>query len=514
MGAMCGIRVELCKKGVLLCKKRVNTCINRVGRRPKPLLYLHIRPVQNKINKLNRKNMGNKKLLEGEIASEVAVETIDSPNVEMEVTQDVELLIRENSIAVDPGKQTVTNSNKLIRGFGDMTRNTQLLLAAAISKINPTTELPTDPKVRLKLKVVLSRNEIAELINIDIRNVRHFVHEAAYAFHSIPIKTPGNKNEISYINIAEESTFVEDLDEFHITFHNKILPELIGLSGQFTSYRLKHQSALHSKHAGQLYRIFKSVRSNGYHTFYLWNLDELSNSLYFMLGLKHFGDTKQGVDITKAKVVSSSYVKDFTRFRERILEPSIQEINEKTDIKVEVNRLFKKGRAVHQIRVKVTEKQSIQPYITRGEKLGVSPEVTTYLHSCFGPDVIASNLDRMERQAGEGKLIRNKDAYLSRLCRYNYAALPPMVDPFSDENSHDDNAVKFLDKVIVPVWKKIPGPAVESLTEEGLASIYIADEFRFFCECLKNEGLREAMKHFTQKLTLQSILEKCRKFSG
>ena len=457
--------------------------------------------------------MQNKNKREGELLLQDQKSDIDSPNVEMEVTQDVELLIRENSIAVDPGKQTVTNSNKLIRGFGDMTRNTQLLLAAAISKINPTTELPADPKVRLKLKVVLSRNEIAELINIDIRNVRHFIHEAAYAFHSIPIKTPGNKNEISYINIAEESTFVEDLDEFHITFHNKILPELIGLSGQFTSYRLKHQSALNSKHAGQLYRIFKSVRSNGYHTFYLWNLEELSNSLYFLLGLKHFGDTKQGVDITKAKVVSSSYVKDFTRFRERILEPCIQEINEKTDIKVEINRVFKKGRSVHQIRVKVTDKESIQPLITRGEKLGVSPEVTTYLHSCFGPDVIVNNMARMEKQAGEGKQIRNKDAYLSRLCRYNYAALPPMVDPFSEENTHDENAVKFLDKVIVPVWKKIPEVAKESIAEEGLASIYIEEEFQFFTECLKREGVREAMKHFTQKLMLQSILEKCRQLN-
>ena len=88
-----------------------------------------------------------------------------------------------------------------------------------------------------------------------------------------------------------------------------------------------------------------------------------------------------------------------------------------------------------------------------------------------------------------------------------------MVDPFSEENTHDENAVKFLDKVIVPVWKKIPDVAKESIAEEGLASIYIEEEFQFFTKCLKREGMREAMKHFTQKMMLQSILEKCRQLN-
>lgn len=434
-----------------------------------------------------------------------------SANVDLSETQSVELLIRENSIAIDSGRQTVTNSNKLIRSFGDMTRNTQLLLAAAISKINPTTKLPADENVRLKLKVVLTRNEIAELINVDIRNVKQFIHEAAYAFHSVPIRTPGSKNEISYINIAEESTFVEEDDEFQIVFHNKILPELIGLSGQFTSYRLKNQSALQSKHAGQLYRIFKSVKSNGYHTFYLWNLDELSNSLYFLLGVKHFGDSKQGVKVHKAKVVSSSYVKDFSRFREKILDPSIREINQKTDIQVEVNRLFRKGRSVHMIRVKVSEKKSIKPLIDRAEKVQVNADVTAYLHASYGMDVVVNNLSKMEEQIALGMKIRKPEAYLTRLCKYNYAALPAMADPYSEENSECESVRKFLEKVIVPIWKKLPEQVIESVSDDGIYSIYIKDEFQLFESTYKQGGLREAMRHFTQAQTLASIHETCRK---
>ncbi len=405
------------------------------------------------------------------------------------------ITVAESARAINQNP-TVTKSNNLIRSFAELGKNEQKLLAAAISKLNPKAALVD----RTRIRVEMTTNEIAELLHIPIQNVHKFIVDAATKYHSKPIQTPGTEGtgKLSLINIAHKSEYDRENSKFSIEFHDELIPELLDLSANFTSYRLSYQVALSSKYVLRLYEIFKSVRSEGHFTFLLWDKRRLSDSLYFMLGLKSH-DPK--TDTWKSK----SSVRDFSMFRQRILEPSIKEINAVTDIEVRVHDILRRGRSVHAIRFHIKSKTSNQVLIKRLEKLDLTRENGLFLVAKYDEECVIRNAALMEENLASGATIRNRQAYLTRLCRYDMAALPETVNPVSDLNRSDRPARLFLEKLLVPIWSSLSDRAKAILAEYGLTSMLVAEELKLFTAILRDEGVRVAASMCSKAQLIESI---------
>ena len=167
------------------------------------------------------------------------------------------------------------------------------------------------------------------------------------------------------------------------------------------------------------------------------------------------------------------------------------------------------------MRLYIKEKKETGETIRLIAEQGVERDVARYIVSNFGEEVAKRNCVRGIEHMKGGAKIRNFASYLTRMCKYDYAGLPSAIDPWSDQNKDDPYAAKFLDKVIVPVWSKLPEEARECLADHGLASLYIEEEYEFFCVQMKETGeLRKALKSFGQRYILESVKEKSRLLNG
>lgn len=119
-----------------------------------------------------------------------------------------------------------------------------------------------------------------------------------------------------------------------ITFAPDVVPLILRLEEHFTSYQLKQVTQLTSKYAIRLYEILIAWREVG-------KTPQIELSEF-----RH----KIGVEDTEYK--------DMHNFKKRVLEPSIQQINEHTDITVTYEQ-HKKGRTISGFSFRL--KQKLQP---------------------------------------------------------------------------------------------------------------------------------------------------------
>ena len=123
-----------------------------------------------------------------------------------------------------------------------------------------------------------------------------------------------------------------------ITFAPDVVPLILRLEEHFTSYQLKQVTQLTSKYAIRLYELLIAWREVG-------KTPQIELSEF-----RH----KLGVE--------DNEYKDMHNFKKRVLEPSIKQINEHTDITVKVEQ-HKKGRSVSGFSFKFKQKQ--QPKIEK-----------------------------------------------------------------------------------------------------------------------------------------------------
>ena len=117
-----------------------------------------------------------------------------------------------------------------------------------------------------------------------------------------------------------------------ITFAPDVVPLILRLEEHFTSYQLKQVTQLTSKYAIRLYEMLIAWREVG------------KTPQIELLEFRH----KIGVEDTEYK--------DMHNFKKRVLEPSIKQINEHTDITASYEQ-HKKGRVISGFSFKLKQKQ-------------------------------------------------------------------------------------------------------------------------------------------------------------
>ena len=144
--------------------------------------------------------------------------------------------------------------------------------------------------------------------------------------------TSGEDKEILFrwINEAE---ITRGNGTIRLELSKHLAPYLLDLKRDFVKYELINVLALHSKYSIRLYELLKS---------YLWK-----------------GQWKVSVDELRDLLETEGKYKEFKYFRKRVLNPAIEEINNYTDLQVEVETL-KKGRVITDLTFSIEEKAGYQ----------------------------------------------------------------------------------------------------------------------------------------------------------
>ena len=109
---------------------------------------------------------------------------------------------------------------------------------------------------------------------------------------------------------------------------------LIGLTKNFTQYELYNIMALKSKYAIRLFELFKS---------YSWQ-------------------NKKEFDIEELKeLLDATKYKKFNDFKKRVIEPSLKEINEFTELNISYNTI-NPGRKIIAVRFIIEHKETSESY--------------------------------------------------------------------------------------------------------------------------------------------------------
>jgi plasmid replication initiation protein len=150
-------------------------------------------------------------------------------------------------------------------------------------------------------------------------------------------KEPDKKGNLGVVRSRWVSRikYIDDSATLEITFAPDVVPLITRLEQHFTSYQLKQVSQLTSKYAIRLYEFLIAWREVG-------KVPQIEIS-----------DFRNRLGLLESEYTAMS------DFKKRVLEPSIKQINEHTDITVTYEQ-HKKGRLISGFSFKIKQKQQVK----------------------------------------------------------------------------------------------------------------------------------------------------------
>lgn len=225
--------------------------------------------------------------------------------------------------------QLVVKSNDLIqKAKYNLTSTQQKLLAYIISKIRPDDTELTEYEIKvMDFCDLIGANKdwfYSEFIDIidDLDNNKSFWIET--------------DKEIYKFRWFADTRYLKKKGLLKLTLSRSLKEYLIGLTEKYTRYEIYNILALRSKYSIRLFELFKSYSYQNEKEF---NVDDLKELLF------------------------ATHYKNFKDFRRRVLENSIKEINEYTELTVDYDTVHK-GRKVISIKFIINRKETIDSYMS------------------------------------------------------------------------------------------------------------------------------------------------------
>jgi plasmid replication initiation protein len=241
---------------------------------------------------------------------------------------------------IDPDKHVVYKSNRLIESCHKLTLPANKLLASIISQVDPTRPETADQEFQLSIK------DLATALDCSTQNIYQSIETTTMELQSHVIRLVSEKDKKSFelINIFHKSKYDNTDKVASFVFHEDMKAEIVELS-RYTKYLLGYTTKLKSNYSFCLYELArKHLNLNArFGDVKFWTI-ELSK-LQFCLGIRN----EKG-DVEPSLKSYGSY----KVFRTRILDKSIAEISEKTDILISYDVAKKVGNKVTQLRFKVS----------------------------------------------------------------------------------------------------------------------------------------------------------------
>ena len=218
-------------------------------------------------------------------------------------------------------------SNALIEASYKLTLQEQRFLLVCIGRLNPRDENP-------QKTLTISAAELFDAFpDMGKQNAETILKEAIDRLwdRSIIIRDDSVREEFRWIQYRAQ--YLTGEAKAKITFSDAIMPYLTQLKGQFTRVVIKNVSSLSSAYSIRIYEMLQQFRSTGERTIAL-------------------DDFRSMLDIR------DKYIQ-FKDLNKLLLKPSIQELNEKSDLTVSVEPI-KQSRKVVALRFRFKEDRQIK----------------------------------------------------------------------------------------------------------------------------------------------------------
>ena len=214
----------------------------------------------------------------------------------------------------------IVKSNDLVQARYELSLNEQKIILYAVSKLD-------------------EKQEDFNIIKLDIREFFKLLGTSKERYSEIREIVKELREKTLIINTDEGELitgwlasmfYKKNTGTIELEFSKNLVPYLLQLKEKFTRYQLKNILYLSNKHSIRIYELLKQYENIGNRTF---TVDELKKIL----------------------MLEGQY-KAFTDFDKRVLKPTMEEINDYTDLKVSYEKV-KKGRAIYSIRYKIELKE-------------------------------------------------------------------------------------------------------------------------------------------------------------
>jgi len=230
------------------------------------------------------------------------------------------------------GERWVTMSNALTRAAHGLTLGEKRVIMAAVSKLDsrkvfmpgesiPTTKITASEYAELAGCGMNSAYEALQLASANLYNRSIVIFSPSFKRGSQKI---GDKGTITRMRWVGRATYHEREGWVELAWWHEIVPHLMGLKRQFTSYQLKQTQALRSIYSWRLLELLERFKSSGRAEY---TIDDFCTSM-------------EATDKQR---------QDFAAVRRKIIEPAVKELQEKHGWHIQWMAL-KTGRKVTGIR--------------------------------------------------------------------------------------------------------------------------------------------------------------------
>lgn len=218
----------------------------------------------------------------------------------------------------------VVKANSLIEASYRLSIDEVRILALTIGTM--------DPKSSQKVFDFTVADFVREFPEISMDNAYKQIQAAIKRIYDRSVITE-DKNRVTEFRWVSSRTYFKKEGRFRIAMTDEVMPYLTQLKGQFAKYQLKNIAYFNSVHSIRIYELITQYRSVGSREI---TIEELKKWLQ----------------------VEENYSR-WNNFKQWVLEPAITEINEKSDLLVEVEQI-KRGRAIHALHFTIKPKQAVQ----------------------------------------------------------------------------------------------------------------------------------------------------------
>ncbi|MDC5471209.1 replication initiation protein RepM [Acinetobacter baumannii] len=302
----------------------------------------------------------------------------------------------------------VVKDNALINASYNLEVTEQRLILLAIINARETQQgITSDSKLEIHASDYANQfNVKKETAYEALKNAVNNLFERQFSFRETTKKGVGivRSRWVSRIKYIDDSAILE------ITFAPDVVPLITRLEQHFTSYQLKQVSQLTSKYAIRLYELLIAWREVG-------KVPKIE--------LSEFRE-KLGIGVDEYKAMN--------HFKSRVLEPSIKQINEHTDITVSYEQ-HKTGRTISGFSFRFKQKPTAK--ITK--QVDVKRDQNT-------PDFFIPMTD------AQRYLFANK-----------LSVLPEMSEYSQGTESYEDFAIRIADMLLEPPKFRIFYPLLQQL---------------------------------------------------
>lgn len=229
----------------------------------------------------------------------------------------------------------VVKSNALIqRSRYRLTNEEQRILLYLISKIRPD-----EKENRWHTINIIEYCKVAGINLKDVPAMYSYIKKTikSLADKSFWISFDGRTEKLlRWIDKAEINKYIGDVS---ILLNDELMPYLLQLKSNYTQYRLLYTLTMKGKYSIRMYELFRS---------YLYADSKKTEKIFEIEAfMRRLGMEEKNMQ---------TYLKNITMFKQKVLDKAIEEINERTDIKVKYE-LRKEKKRVTEIKFFISENE-------------------------------------------------------------------------------------------------------------------------------------------------------------